>query len=373
MIFSGIIVPLFKHSLKKLDISRPYPCFLIGHKRKWVEKVSLFIGIASDKIDPMGNLKKLLSLFIIMECFFASQILHSKDFKPEQTKKKRAKEELVVIQTISTDRHTFVISKGVREGILRGQETIFANDNVSILCKAIEVSRHYSLWGPVDPIVIIPFKKDDIVSSNSHAYGNVALDIIGDTNKLELPGQIDIETIKKFRVSNNVSLKGAVNQSLSQSSSDVSTDKNSKRTGYNIAFEYNYRFMPEFEMNFGARYDNEVYRQSSPILDVSTNRIMATMAATYHLIHFSESNRNFYLTIAAGLGHSTTAISDDKSDGLVTLLPEARLGYLLPFTQTMAMIFEGSIESLSSHEKFSSGVEQDTNILNLKLTLGLRF
>lgn len=320
----------------------------------------------------MRNFKKLGLLFIV-GYLFSSPLLYSKVMIREKEKSKRGKEELVVIQTVSTDRHTFVVSKGISEGILRGQEMIFANDNISILCKAIEVSRSYSLWAPIDSLVNIPFQKNDIVSSNSHAYGNVSLDIVGDSHNLELPNQMEMETLKRFRASNNYSLKGGLNQSLSQSSSDVSSDKNSARTGYDIALEYNYRFMPEFEMSLGGRYDNEVYRQSDPILDVSTSRLMVTIAATYHLIYLSESNNNFYFTMAAGIGRSSTVISDETSSGLVKLMPEARLGYLMPFTQKMAMVFESSIESLSSNEKFSNGTQQDTNILNLKLTLGLRF
>jgi hypothetical protein len=37
------------------------------------------------------------------------------------------------------------------------------------------------------------------------------------------------------------------------------------------------------------------------------------------------------------------------------------------------MIFEGSVESLSASETFPDGTSQVTNILNAKLTIGLRF
>lgn len=281
-------------------------------------------------------------------------------------------EELMVVQTVSKDRRSFVVAKGVKDGVMRGQEIIYANDNVSILCKTLEVNRNYSLWVPVDPNVNIPFKKEEIISYNSHAYGNVALEIVGDVNKLTPSINYD-EVYKKFRANNNYSLKGSYNRGLSQSSSDVSADNNSTRTGYTISLEYNYRFMPEFEMSFGGRLDNEVYRLTNPELDIPTSRVMATIAATYHLMNFSKDQNNFYLTLAAGIGKSTTTVNAEKSTGMVTLLPEARLGYLMPFSKTVAMIFEGSVESLSAHEKFSNSAEQVTNILNAKITIGLRF
>ncbi|MDD4974187.1 MAG: hypothetical protein PHY93_07530 [Bacteriovorax sp.] len=284
----------------------------------------------------------------------------------------KPREELMVVQTVSTDRRSFVVAKGVKDGVMKGQEIIYANENVSILCKALEVNRNYSLWVPVDRNVNIPFNKEEFVSYNSHAYGNVALDIVGDVNNLTPEIDYSVE-FKKFRTSNNFSLKASFDQGLSQSSSDVSADKNSKRSGYSFALEYNFRFLPEFEMSAGGRIDNEVYHISSASLDIPTSRVMGTIAATYHFIGFSKDKNNFYLTLAAGLGKSTTTVSGDKSSGTVTLLPEARVGYLMPFSKSVAMIFEGSVESLSASETFQDGTSQVTNLLNAKFTIGLRF
>lgn len=284
----------------------------------------------------------------------------------------RPKEELIVVQTVSKDRRSFVVSKGIKDGIIKGMEIIYANDNLSVLCKAVEVNRNFSLWVPVDPAINIPFKKEDIISYNSHAYGNVALDIVADTQNLT--PTIDYnELYKKFRTSNNYSLKGSMNRALSQTSSDVSKDKDMTRTGYSFSAEYNYRFLPEFEMSFGGRIDNEVFRQNNPQLDIPTNRVMATVAATYHLTSFTSDENNFYITLAAGIGKSTTTVSEEQSSGIVTMLPEARVGYIMPFSPSVAMIFEGSIEALSATEKFSDSTEQTTNITNVKFSLGLRF
>nr|BDT28578.1 outer membrane protein beta-barrel domain protein [Bacteriovorax sp. HI3] len=282
-----------------------------------------------------------------------------------------AKEELTVIQTVSKDRRSFVVAKGIKDGVMKGQEIIFANDNVSVVCKAAEVNRDFSLWVPVDRTVTIPFNKEDIVSSNSTVYGNVALEIASDPG---LTPDINYnEVYKKFRAQNNWAIKASYNKGLTQSSSSVADEKNSSRSGYNVTLEYNYRFLPEFEMSFGARMDNEVYRIENPELDIPTRRIMGTVAATYHFVTFSDNKNNFYLTVAAGLGKSETTVDDDKSSGRVTLLPEARLGYMMPFSKNLAMVFEGAVESLSSTETFSDGTEQTTNILNFRATIGLRF
>lgn len=317
----------------------------------------------------MGN-KGSINRYLVAGLLCLSTPLFSaeKIFKKTET---RPKEELLVVQTVSKDRRSFVVAKGVKDGIIKGMEIIYANNNVNILCRAREVNRDYSLWAPIDPNVNVPFNKEEIISYNSHAYGNVSLDIIADTTLT--PGIDYNEVYKKFRTSNNYSIKASMNRALSQSSSDVSIDKNATRAGYVFAAEYNYRFMPELEMSFGGRIDNEVFRQTSPQLDIPTNRVMGTVALTYHLTSFTANENNFYFTVAAGIGKSTTTVSEEKSTGVVTMLPEARIGYLMPFSPSVAMIFEGSIESLSATEKFSDSTEQTTNITNVKFSLGLRF
>ena len=161
--------------------------------------------------------------------------------------KEKPREEIMVVQTVSTDRRSFVMGKGVKDGIVKGLEIIFANENASILCKAAVVNRNYSLWIPVDKNINVPFNKNEFISYNSHAYGNISLDIVGDVNKITPEINYQIE-FSKFRNKDNFSLKASLDKGLSQSSSDVSADKNSKRSGYSFSFEYNLRFITEFEI-----------------------------------------------------------------------------------------------------------------------------
>lgn len=282
-----------------------------------------------------------------------------------------AKEELTVIQTVARDRKSFVVSKGIKDGILKNQEVIFANDNVSIVCKAIEVNRNFSMWVPVDPLVTVPFKKEEIVASNSAVYGNVALEIAGDPSLV--PKENLNEKYRKFRLEDNVTLKIGYDKSISQSTSSVADDNNSSSVGFSAAFEYNKKLIPELELNFGARYDKDIFKIEDQNLDVPITRVMGTIGATYHLSNYSSGPQNVYFALAVGIGKSTTDVNGEFSSGLVKLLPEARVGYLMPFSKTTAMIFEASIESLSSTEEFDDGTEQTTNVVNLKGSIGLRF
>lgn len=334
--------------------------------------MTLFIGTPYDKLTAMIIFKSFGSLILFCIISFCSNG-YAKEILPINEHNKKTREELMVVQTVSNDRHSFVVSKGIKDGIIKGQEIIFANENISILCKAQEVNRNYSLWIPAGSNITIPFNKEEIISYNAYTYGNVALDIIGDYNNLN-QDFVDYDKIyKKFRTSNNMSVKLSLNRGLSQSSSDVSVGNNFNRTGNGFIFEYNYRFMPEFEINFGGRIDNEVYQLTNTILDIPTNRVMATIAATYHLTHFTNNQNNFYLTVAAGIGKSKTIVNEVASSGTATLLPEARIGFIMPLSKIVAMVYEGSIESLTAKEKVNDVTEQITNMLNVKFTIGIRF
>ena len=293
-------------------------------------------------------------------------------YKKAEHSDREGKEELVIVQTASTDGHTFVISKGLKEGIFKGMEVTFSNGNTSLVCKAIEVNRLYSLWKPLDQNAIIPFRREDIISYNSHAYGNVSLDVVADYNNITPQINFD-EVYKKFRSLDNLSAKLALNNAFSYSSTSVDSKNNTGGLGYSLSFEYNQRWFPEIELSYGLRYDTQTYLLKNPELDIPNNRILGIASINYHLTAFSTSSSNFYVGLTAGLGQSTTTINQTKSKGLVTLLPEARLGYLRPVNTELAMIFEASFESLSSNEKFSDNSVQTTNLINVKATFGLKF
>ncbi len=280
-----------------------------------------------------------------------------------------AREEIHIVQAVSSDQRNLILPKGTREGVIKGQEVVLANGNVNLVCRAIEVTHNYSLWEPIERNVNIPFKKNDIIDFIPHAYGSV----IVNTDNLELP-EIYKEEVNHFRQSNSWSLFYNYAFGLYQTSSDVSTSNNSKRSGSQFAGEYHYRFSPEFELSAGARYDVEVYRLDAGNVDVETKRTMLTGSITYHLISWTKSKKqNWYATLTGGIGKSTTAVDESTSSGRAYIIPELRIGFLLPFTSTKAFQFEASVENISSTEKFSDGISQNNTIINSKVSVGLRF
>ena len=283
-----------------------------------------------------------------------------------------AAEELVVVQTVSTDQKSFVIAKGLKDGISKGQELIFANDNISLVCKAIEVNHNYSYWYPINENVTVPFLREEIVSTNSHFYGSIGLGLVADENKL-------IETFEskkefdRFRTSNHFSLRGSMGAGLAQSTSSVSTDQNPKGYAYDVSLEYDVRLQPEFEIGFGMRRDSDIYRLSTTALDIPTTRLMAVAVATYHFVNWSNSKNNLYISLLGGFGTSKTVVSETTNSGTAAIIPQVRLGYIMPFSKQSAMLFEVSVESTSAKETLPDSTVQKSSYTNAKATIGITF
>jgi cell shape-determining protein MreC len=55
-------------------------------------------------------------------------------------------EELIMIQAISNSEKTVVVRKGAEDGVTPGQESLFSNKNISLMARATEVTRDFSLW-----------------------------------------------------------------------------------------------------------------------------------------------------------------------------------------------------------------------------------
>jgi hypothetical protein len=280
-------------------------------------------------------------------------------------------EQLVVIQTTSNNQKSFVLQLGLQNGIAKRQEAIFSNDNVSIVCKAIEVNREYSLWVPVDKNINVPFKRTDIVSLNPYVIGNVGIDFGGVITKL-IPDEPE-KIIDQFRTENNIAIKYSYGTALSQTASSIGTSEYTTKKGQDLSVEYGFRYSPEFEYAIGFRRDYDIYRLTTPVLDIPTERNFLTASFIYHFITFTKNKNNFYTAITFGVGNSSTTINNEVNSGISTLLPQVRLGYLYPFNQKVAMISELSFESIAGQEKLADGSKQNANQVNVKLSIGVRF
>jgi hypothetical protein len=222
----------------------------------------------------------------------------------------------------------------------------------------------------------VPFLREEIVSANSHLYGSIALDLASSESKLLEKLEIKPDNKNEFENyirNNHYALKGSFGTGFNQNSSSVTADQNPKGFVFDLSFEYKLRTQPELEISFGLRYDNDVYRLTDPTLDIPTTRILGVVSATYHFINWSPNKNNIYVSILAGLGTSSTVVNQAKNTGYATILPQVCIGYLVPFTNSSALIFEGSVESISAKETLPNGTAQTSSSANAKGTIGFTF
>lgn len=284
-----------------------------------------------------------------------------------------AKEELIIIQSVSDSRQTFVVRKGKADGILVNQESLFTSEKFSLSARVIEVNRSYSLWKLSDSNATVPFKKGQTVN-----YTNTIENLYTEIPMLRYdPKELSEKARERDRVAllrkEQWMLRGNLSYTLSESITDTPGDLESSRSGMNLEFQRLWSFHPQMTLGFGLRYDRENTSLNDPNIDIPTTRVLGVADFTYHFEGFGESGDHLYLGIGIGIGRSVTQVDESTSTGLATLLPAARFGYQKQLSNGIAMIAETVAESVSSTESFTDGPEQKTNLVNAKFAVGIKF
>jgi len=273
-------------------------------------------------------------------------------------------DELILIQAISTTEKTFVIRKGAQDGITPGQESLFSNNNISLMARATEVTRDFSIWKLIEENANVPFVKRELVTYNASA----------ESLWLEIPKlRTQVSQISYFRPSNHWKFRTSFSRSLSETTSDTAAATEPTRNGVDIEILYGKRFHPRFEWDLGFRYDYETSRLEEPVLIISTRRYFLTGEMTYHFSPQKRKDGNYYMSLGVGAGLSNTIVDEDISAGYALLMPTASLGYIGPLNETWAYTFNVNAESVSAKEVMPTGEIQSTTIILTKFTVGLRF
>lgn len=284
-----------------------------------------------------------------------------------------AKEELLIIQSVSDTKRTFVIRKGKSEGILVNQESLFTNEKFSLAARAVEVNRHYSLWRLSDTRASVPFQKGETVN-----YTNTIENLYTEIPMLRYdPKELAREARERNRLAElrpeTWLLRGNLSYTLSESITETEATLDSSRSGINLEVQRLWSFHPRMTFGAGLRYDRENTSLTEPNIDIPTTRIMAVGDFVYHFDQIGESRNHLYLGVGIGVGRSVTQVDDSTSTGLATLLPAARLGYQMGFSNGWSMVVETIAESISATESFTDGPEQKTNLVNAKVAVGIMF
>jgi len=297
------------------------------------------------------------------------------DLPPEDKKqtvfyknKQMGQEALVIIQSISKTKKTIVIRRGRRDLISPGMEALISTDKISILCKAKQVSRFYSIWEVSDPAAIFPFQVRDYVVLNSSTIS--LFDQIPSLRK-----RLNAEIKRRNYIPPAYwVIRGIGTLGVYESVSDTGSALVEDRLGAQISIIRYTQLLTRLELGFGLRFDLErAVLKSTPRLEIPTNRYLAMMELLYHFPYLKTKATHFYGGLGLGAGYSQTSVSESISTGLAVAIPVMRLGLETKLPSGQSFLMEGVAEGVSMRESFENGTKQNTNIANLKISFGYKF
>lgn len=279
-------------------------------------------------------------------------------------------DELLIVQAVSTSGKTFAIPRGSKNDIAVGQKSLFSSKTYSIMAQAIEVSQEFSLWKISKENSSVPFKKGEFI--NYSRYTNEVWSKIS-----ELKGIYkERDRAKEAEIKLNpyyLSAKLGLTTSFSENVSNTSTETNNSRSGYQLEFQVHKSIKQNMEMAFGLRIDQDSYTNKEPSVKVNSKRYFGIAEFTYHAEKFEKSKGNIYAALGTGYGLSETEIHTSTASGEAFILPYVKMGYLHPLTESTRLVVELQIESITANEKYASGIDQKTSIINTRFSTGIKF
>lgn len=271
--------------------------------------------------------------------------------------------ELVVIQSISETKRSFITRNGKRQGVIQGMTGTFTSENISILAKAVNVTGQYAQWEIINREAIIPFEKGSMVTWYPAQEYLWALSPESERKKyiksqLVIPRQSFV-------------FRGAVTRGLSESVSDVQAS-NPQRGGYMGEVYYERPITPHLSFDVGLRYEREVVNYTGISLITRRNLAMANLIYYFDQLEDLLGGGKIFVSGGLGYGYSNTQTIGLSQSGPVGLLPAVKLGLSLPFGQDWDFILDSAFESLQTREEQEGGRVQTTTQTNIKVGFGLR-
>ncbi|MBT7609002.1 MAG: hypothetical protein HN576_04560 [Bacteriovoracaceae bacterium] len=309
------------------------------------------------------KLTHLIIIFVLGSAIFC--LLSAKSFAAKPVTLQLANDELVIVQSVSTTLKTFVIRRGTDDGVALGQESLFSTTDISLRMKCIEISRYHSLWKLVEQRASIPFLKNEFITYTNNL----------DRITMEVSNLVEKEKeYSRIILKNNFWLfRTALSVTFFESISSTGANSDSSRGGIQFEIYRPREIYPAIEWAWGLRYDMESVILKDSNLEIPSTRILGMMEFTYNFPAFKRSNDNIYASLGAGFGSSSTNVNGEDSFGYAIVTPVVRIGYNKAYSSNLVFIVEGTGEAISTTETFVDGTEQTTNLVNVKLTVGVKF
>mgnify|MGYP000159109024 CR=1 FL=1 len=270
--------------------------------------------------------------------------------------------ELTIIKTVSNSGRTFITRGGKKDGIIIGKRATFTSDNVSVIAKAISISRGFTQGKIESPYTNAPFKREQVVTMYDAKEYLWALS----------PAEVARKYIKTELWEPRFSLGAhlALSRGLSASVSDAANVPE-ERGGF--IFEG----MAEKELNRswavagGLRFSREIINVSSASLNNTQ------LLALGELRYYFETMKSFYnsrlgLALGLGYGQSQTRTSGQTSSGTAFVLPITKVMLTVPMNRLTDLVMETGFESSRVEEEFEDGNSQTTNASSFKYGVALK-
>lgn len=270
--------------------------------------------------------------------------------------------ELTLIHGVSRTNQTFITRNGKKDGIFKGKKSTFTADNVSIIARAIEVTREFTQWEIMNDFTDVPFRKGQTVTFYDTKEYLWTLN----------PEIIKAKYIKSyvFKPKVSISFNSSIVTGINESVSGVD-DNNSQRNGLSIESYFERLLTKTYALSIGVRYTKETIVLTSASLE--TQRLLGLFEGRYYFGAIEElGGAKFSLAIGLGVGESVTSTTGAISTGVATLLPSTKLTLNYPMNDTTDFLIEGAYESLKIKEEFQNGTEQVTTLDNFKFGLGIK-
>lgn len=270
--------------------------------------------------------------------------------------------ELIMIQSVSETKRTFITRNGKRQGIIRGMTGTFTAEDISVLAKAINVTGNFAQWELINQEAVLPFEPGKIVT---YYAANEYIWALAPESERKKYIKSEIPHAKRSWV-----FKGALTRGLSESVSDAPATTSS-RGGFLGEIYYEKDIYNSLAFDLGLRYEREVI--SYPGASLITRRQLLIGDIIYYFDFMREYLKaKFFIAGGFGYGMSNTTTVGLSQSGPVSLLPVVKLGLTLPFNETWEFITDGAFESLQTSEEQEDGRKQTTTQTNFKFGFGLR-
>lgn len=261
---------------------------------------------------------------------------------------------LAIIQGVSKEKQTFVTRNEQDHIFLQGQTVTFTSNNVSVLAKAMKVTREFTQWEILNDFTDVPFRRGEIVTMYQAR---------------EYLWALSPETVKRkyvkaklFKTKKSFETKFAYNKGISESVS-LAAPENPDRSGYQFESMFRRQMNFNWAAAFGLRYTQEII--NLPAVSLTNTRFTALAEARYYFGKMEDFfDAQIGLALGVGFGQSRTQTTSQTSFGDVLILPTTKISLDFPISNEYEFGIVGAFESLRIEESFTDNNEQTTNLNN---------